>query len=84
MEKLTVSSQWTPEERASVIEVINAEKSRLSQVEVDIRKNSKWGAPVLVKLEEKQALLDKLIEMVRVSSSQHLEINRSNFSGFVQ
>lgn len=84
MEKLTVSSDWTTKERESVVAAIRARKATLSTEEAKAREICKWESPYLIGLKHQQDELDKLVQIVTVSTPRFLELNRSNFSDYVQ
>lgn len=82
--RIFISENWTPDERKSLIELMNKKVDELNAEEAHLRETIKYEAPCFreidVKRERVKELIIKLDDKV---PSEFLERNRQNFGEFV-
>jgi hypothetical protein len=82
--KVVVSSEWTDADRELLAEQIQFSITNLDAEEAKLRKNIFYEAPCFADIEYERAGLKVDLNFVKTGTAEFLELNRANFSDFIE
>ncbi len=84
IKKIRVGPTWEHAEREALIQLLQSEQNRLEAYEKELRKSVRWEAPYFAENKAKRAQLLEMIFFLGTFKSHQLELNRTNFSDYIE